>query len=194
MSEEAVKRNKKNTRKGQRAEQAAKNAIKELGFPACRTTVLSGQFSYLGIPELCGDLKLGAKLHADGQELTAEVKARKGPAGFGSLHGWLRPGVEILWLVRDRHRPLVCMEASTFGALLQHLPQELRLPANTDRLRGLKQAATMNPYAKAALEKITKHTTETEEQQESDALAEMEIEEEELTETEEKPQQEPAPF
>lgn len=141
----------KNSRKGAKLEASARKAIQAVGFPACRATVLSGQYSHLGIPELCGDLKLGALI--GGSEATISCKQRKNGAGFATLYQWLaEPYTDILWLKADRAADaIVAMPATLFCQLLTHIPPELRLEPPTDRYAALRNASRVNPMAAAAL-------------------------------------------
>lgn len=142
----------KNSRKGARLEAAARKAIQAVGLSGCRATVLSGQYSHLGIPELCGDLKLGALI--GGKEATISCKQRKNGAGFATLYQWLaEPYTDILWLKADRAaEAIVAMPASVFCQLLTHIPEEHRLEPPTDRYAALRNASRVNPLAAAALQ------------------------------------------
>ncbi len=144
----------KNSRKGARLETAARKAIQSVGFSGCRATILSGQYSHLGIPELCGDLKLGATI--GGREATISCKQRKNGAGFATLYQWLaEPYTDILWMKADRAaEAIVAMPASLFCQLLTHIPQEHRLEPPADRYAALRHASKANQYALAALQRL----------------------------------------
>ena len=185
MSDDAVKTNKKNKRKGEREELACRNAIREVGFPAARTVPLSGTYSYLGIAVLIGDVKTGFKIGENGREGTVQVKSRKTAGGFQALYNWLDANTDFLWLRRDRHPSLIVMNEQTFFFFLSLVPQDLRLPADMDRLKGLKLAARSNPYARATLERIQGFgkASQSPGDQESDNLANMLLPDEAVTES-----------
>jgi hypothetical protein len=151
MSQPLGNINAKNSRKGAKLEASARKAIQAVGFPACRATLSSGQYSHLGIPELCGDLKLGAMI--GGSEATISCKQRKNGAGFATLYQWLaEPFTDILWLKADRAPDaIVAMPASVFCQLLTHIPPDQRLEPPADRYAALRNASRVNPYAAAAL-------------------------------------------
>ena len=64
--------------------------------------------------EYAGDLRI--------LDLTAEVKARKDGSGFRQLEAWLG-AYDLLFLRRDRQRPLVLMPWSTYLRLIQSSQQ-----------------------------------------------------------------------
>lgn len=90
--------------KGLRIEREMVNKLKEFGLPAERVP-LSGAAggSYTGDLIVCGE--------------RAEVKARKGGAGFGLLYRWIE-GVTYLIVKTDREQPLVVMELDQFATIL----------------------------------------------------------------------------
>ena len=147
-------RNRKNARKGSRCELEARSIIRDMNFPACRTVPMSGSLSWLGVPELMGDIKCGFSI--DGREATVQCKSRA--KGFAELYKWLSaPHTDLLWLKRDRSSPIVAMDARTFLYFLALVPQEHRLPPVTDRLAALRKAAQTSEYAAAALKQIEQY-------------------------------------
>lgn len=91
--------------KGQRIERELVHLHQEAGIPASRVP-LSGAAG----GEYAGDLHV--------LDLTAEVKARKDGSGFKQLEAWLGAH-DLLFLRRDRQRPLVVLPWDVYIQLLQ---------------------------------------------------------------------------
>ena len=58
----------------------------------------------------------------DAGALVAEVKARKSGEGFKTLETWLGEN-DLLFLIKDRSDPMVCLSWSTWEMLLRRLKQ-----------------------------------------------------------------------
>ncbi len=101
-------------RKGNRVEREVGNLHKALGVEASRVPLsgsAGGAFS--------GDVRVVI----DGHELTGEVKARRGGAGFKTLERWLGDN-DLLFLRRDRQTPLVVLPWTTYSRLLEGFIRE----------------------------------------------------------------------
>jgi hypothetical protein len=101
---------KRSREKGQRIERELVHLHLDAGIPASRVP-LSGAAG----GEFAGDLHI--------LDFTAEVKARANGAGFKQLETWLGDH-DLLFLRRDRQRPLVCMPWKTYITLMLHLNQK----------------------------------------------------------------------
>ncbi len=95
-------------RKGDRAEREIVNLHRQAGIPAERVP-LSGA---------CGGSFSGDVIVGHEPRFKAECKARKGGQGFAMLERWLA-GNQLLFLRRDRARPMVCMDWDTYMKLIQ---------------------------------------------------------------------------
>lgn len=93
--------------KGNRTERTVADMHKALGVDAQRVP-LSG-----AVDGFKGDVRI----HHNGRELRAEVKARGSGQGFVTLERWLS-GNDLLFLKRDRQEPLVVLTWETYAALL----------------------------------------------------------------------------
>ena len=93
-------------RKGQRIENELVHLHHECGIPAERVPLSGAQGG-----SFSGDLVIDGRYRA-------EVKARGDGAGFRTLERWLGDH-DLLFLRRDRQRPLVVMEWDTYAAWLQ---------------------------------------------------------------------------
>lgn len=96
------------SRKGKRKEVELVHLFEAAGVPARRVPMSGGG----GIK---GDVQCGPQYR-----YTAEVKARKGGAGFTTLEKWLA-GADALVLFRDRQPPMVCVEWGLFAELMATL-------------------------------------------------------------------------
>jgi hypothetical protein len=96
--------------KGQRIERELVHLHLDAGIPASRVP-LSGAHG----GDYAGDVRIG--------DFTAEVKARANGAGFKQLETWLGDH-DMLFLRRDRQRPLVCMTWKTYLNLIRHFNQK----------------------------------------------------------------------
>jgi hypothetical protein len=99
--------------KGQRIERELVHLHLDAGIPASRVP-LSGAAG----GAYAGDVRI--------LDLRAEVKARATGAGFKQLETWLGDH-DLLFLRRDRQRPLVCMPWSTYVMLMLHFNQNYSL-------------------------------------------------------------------
>jgi len=91
--------------KGQRIERELVHLHQDAGIPATRVP-LSGATG----GAYAGDLRI--------LDLIAEVKARKDGSGFKQLEAWLGEH-DVLFLRRDRQRPLVLMPWEVYVQLIQ---------------------------------------------------------------------------
>ena len=90
------KMGKANRRKGGSVERKLVNEHKDAGIPALRVPLSGAAQGFKG------DIRIA-------ESLVAEVKSRKGGTGFKTIEGWLE-GNDLLFLHRDRRKPLVVME------------------------------------------------------------------------------------
>ena len=111
--------------KGQRIERELVHLHHAAGIPASRVP-LSGAAG----GEYADDLHL--------LDLTAEVKARKDGSGFKQLEAWLGEH-DLLFLRRDRQRPLVVLSWSTYLTLM-HAYQAQRTPDDAAPLYDLQSS------------------------------------------------------
>ncbi len=106
--EAAKKRGLSNRRKGGRVELTLAKKLTAEGVPAAKVP-LSGAMA--GFP---GDIELTI----GERKLVAEVKSRKGGAGFVLLERWLGSN-DLLFLHRNHAEPLVLMNMSLMVSLLK---------------------------------------------------------------------------
>jgi len=106
---------KKSQRKGTRIERELARLHRDAQIHAERVP-LSGAAGGL----FAGDLRVAGTLRA-------EVKARASGEGFKTLERWLG-GNDLLFLRRDRAKPLVVMEWDTYVRMMLHNPAALYLP------------------------------------------------------------------
>ena len=92
-------------RKGAAKERELVRLFEAAGVPARRVPMSGGG----SIPF---DVQFG-----EGYRFNAEVKARKGGAGFMTLERWMA-GADALVLFRDRQPPMVCVEWELFAELM----------------------------------------------------------------------------
>ena len=93
-------------RKGARVEREIVNLHHDIGIPASKES----RSGYTGPDLLVGD------------EFVCEVKARRNGEGFAQLEKWLGDR-DVLFLKRDRQKPLVCLSWSTWVKLLKYAPR-----------------------------------------------------------------------
>jgi hypothetical protein len=103
-------------RKGTRVEAEIVKHLETARIPA-RRVPLSGALKFQRA-SVAGDLEGDVVIGPPGRELRAEVKSRRGGAGFATLEGWLGT-LDVLVLKRDRAAPFVALPWATFVALLQ---------------------------------------------------------------------------
>ena len=96
--------------RGMRIERELVHLHLDVGLPASRVP-LSGAHG----GEFAGDLHI--------LDFTAEVKARANGEGFKQLEHWLGDH-DMLFLRRDRQRPLVCMTWQMYLTLMLHFNQK----------------------------------------------------------------------
>ena len=108
--------------KGQRIERELVHSHQAAGISASRVP-LSGAAG----GEYAGDLHV--------LDLVAEVKARKDGSGFKQLAAWLAE-YDMLFLRRDRQRPLVVLPWSTYLTLMQAY-QAQRTPSDAPPVHDL---------------------------------------------------------
>lgn len=107
----------KSRNKGSSYERLFAKKLTEAGIPT-RRVIGSGAHAVYDT-RLRGDLQIGTG-EAGGCLLVAEVKYRRGGAGFTTLEGWLA-GSDVLILRRARADPLVTMQWDVFVELLSAL-------------------------------------------------------------------------
>jgi hypothetical protein len=96
--------------KGQRIEREIVHLHVDAGIPASRVP-LSGAHG----GDYAGDVHI--------LDFTAEVKARANGEGFKQLEAWLGDH-DMLFLRRDRQRPLVCMTWQMYLELMRHFTEK----------------------------------------------------------------------
>lgn len=115
-----------NKRKGTRVEVEILNLHLKEGLPA-KKVPSSGALgkNYYG-EDYSADLRVLDELHA-------EVKSRKGGAGFKTLEGWLGEN-DLLFLRRDRAKPFVAMTWETYVHICKLILVDKETDANFRKL------------------------------------------------------------